>query len=65
MPAARQEVASAELGGRIFVIGGYDSRGDSTDSVFVYDPAANAWSRAAPLPFSNNHAAAAVAGGVV
>ena len=63
MPAARQEVASAELGGRIFVIGGYDSRGDSTDSVFVYDPAANAWSRAAPLPFSNNHAAAAVAGG--
>jgi N-acetylneuraminic acid mutarotase len=63
MPAARQEVASAELGGKIFVIAGFDSRGDSTDSIFVYDPAANAWSQAAPLPFANNHAGAAVASG--
>src|SRR5205823_547863 len=51
------------LGGKIYVLGGYDAGGASSDSVFVYDPARNGWSSAAPLPFANNHAGAAVAGG--
>ena len=63
MPAARQELASAVLNGLIYVIGGYDSAGQSTNSVFVYNPSANTWSTAAPLPIVNNHGAAAVANG--
>ena len=63
MPAARQEIATAVLNGLIYVIGGYDSTGQSTSSVFVYNPQSNAWSTAASLPIVNNHGAAAVANG--
>ena len=63
MPAARQELATAVLGGLIYVIGGFDAGGQSTDSVFVYNPQSNTWSTAASLPIVNNHGAAAVAGG--
>jgi len=55
MPQSRQEVAAAVLGGRIFVIGGYDSEGMSTRSVFVYEPSSDSWSTAAPLPIVTNH----------
>ena len=41
MPARRQEVATAALGGKIFVIGGYDPHLEPSDSVFVFDTAAN------------------------
>jgi len=61
MPEARQELASAALGGKIFVIAGFDSGGEATNSVFVYDPASNGWSRAAPLPIVNEHPGADVA----
>ena len=63
MPAARQEIATAVLNGLIYVIGGYDSSGQSTSSVFVYNPQSNTWSIAASLPIVNNHGAAAVASG--
>src|SRR5436190_896637 len=59
MPAARQELSSAVLNGLIYVIGGYDSAGQSTSSVFVYHPQSNSWSTAASLPIANNHGAAA------
>src|SRR5438067_2530269 len=65
MPEARQELASAALGGKIFVIAGFDSGGEATNSVFVYDPASNGWSRAAPLPIVNEHPGAAVAHGTL
>ena len=41
MPAARQEIATAVLNGLIYVIGGFDSAGQSTSSVFVYNPQSN------------------------
>jgi len=63
MPQSRQEVAAAVLGGRIFVIGGYDSEGMSTSSVFVYEPSSDSWSTAAPIPIVTNHPGAAVAAG--
>jgi len=65
MPEARQELASAALGAKIFVIAGFDSGGEATSSVFVYDPASNGWSRAAPLPIVNEHPGAAVARGTL
>src|SRR5262249_35544066 len=61
MPTARQEIAVAVLDGKVFVIGGYDANGQSTATVEVYDPRANAWMRAAPLPIATNHNAAATA----
>lgn len=63
MPAPRQELATAVLNGKIYVLGGYDENGLSTDSVFVYNPAADTWATANPLPRPNNHNCAAVAGG--
>ena len=63
MPAARQELATAVLSGLLYVIGGFDQTGQSTDSVFVYYLASNSWTTAASLPIVNNHGAAAVVGG--
>ncbi len=65
MPEPRQELASAVLDKKIFVIAGFDSGGEATNSVFVYDPASNGWSRAAPLPIVNEHPGAAVAHGTL
>src|SRR6266542_3897347 len=63
MPSMRQEVSTAAFEGKIFVLAGYDSRGLSTDTVEVYDPETDTWSRRASLPLPTNHNAAAVAGG--
>ena len=38
MPTARTEVAGSVLDGKIYVVGGYDESGKTTDVVEVYDP---------------------------
>ena len=63
MPTARQELATAALNGKVYVIGGYDSRLLSSNLVEVYDPGTNTWTSAHPIPFALNHNSAAVAGG--
>ncbi len=63
MPLARQELATAVLNGKIYVIAGYDAGGLSTKNVQVYNTATNIWSSAANNPIPNNHNAAAVAAG--
>jgi len=63
MPSARQEVSTAVLNGKIYVIAGFDSSGASTSTVEVYNPATNSWASAQPLPIANNHNNAAVAAG--
>lgn len=66
MPSARQEISTAALNGQIFVIAGYDSDAQSTDTVYVFDPPpTNTWSSAAPLPIATNHNAAAVAASMI
>ena len=45
MPSARTEVAVAEVGGKIYVVGGF--RGER--ELEVYDPAADRWSRGASI----------------
>ncbi len=59
LPEARQEVAVAQLAGRIYVIGGF--RGDLSiaDTVEVYDPPTDSWSTTQPYPTPIHHAAAA------
>src|SRR5688500_5900089 len=63
VPTARQEVATAVLNGKIYVIAGFDINGASTSTVEFYDPASDRWATAASIPLVNNHNAAAVAGG--
>jgi uncharacterized protein (TIGR03437 family) len=63
VPSVRQEISTAVLDGKIFVIAGFNSTGGSTSTVEVYDPQTNTWSSAAPLPIATNHNAAAVASG--
>ena len=65
MPTARQEISTAVLNGKVFVIAGFNSAGNSTNTVEVYDPLTNTWSSAAPLPIITNHNAAAVAAGTL
>src|SRR3954469_24457727 len=54
MPSARTEVAVAEVGGKIYVVGGF--RGER--ELEGYDPAAERWSRGASIPRSVHHTAA-------
>jgi N-acetylneuraminic acid mutarotase len=63
MPSDRQELASAALNGKIYVIGGLDPDGFPTDTVDVYNPATNSWASAAPNPTVVDHNNAAVAAG--
>jgi N-acetylneuraminic acid mutarotase len=56
--------AAVHLGGRIYVIGGFEGLGNvPTDRVRVYDLTARTWSEAAPLPAPRGgHAAVVLAG---
>lgn len=47
------------LDGLIYVIGGFDAQGRSSDVVEAYDPASDSWRRIAPLPEPRDHAMAA------
>jgi N-acetylneuraminic acid mutarotase len=63
MSEARQEVGVAELGGRIYVAGGFRVGGARTTTLEIYDPGSNSWSFGAPLPVALDHPAAASLGG--
>jgi N-acetylneuraminic acid mutarotase len=54
MPSERTEVAVAEVGGKIYVLGGF--RGEL--ELEIYSPAADRWSRGAAVPRAVHHAAA-------
>lgn len=58
-PIARQEVASASLDGRVWVIGGLTAAGASA-AVESYDPATDRWAAGPDLPVAVHHAAATV-----
>ena len=59
LPTPRSEIAGAALNGKIYIIGGFDGRGQATRSVEVYDPIADKWTNAASLPQPLEHTAAA------
>jgi N-acetylneuraminic acid mutarotase len=65
MPEARAHMASALLGGKIFVCGGVKLRGNQrvqTNRVDIYDPAADRWSEGAPMPTAREGQAVTVDG---
>lgn len=59
MPTARGALAMAELGGKLFAIGGYDGVADSA-AVEVFDPSSNTWSARPSLPTPRDHLTVAV-----
>src|SRR5262245_28745084 len=54
MPSARTEVAVAEVGGKIYVVGGFGGERE----LEIYDPQTERWSRGAPITRALHHAAA-------
>src|ERR1700682_161977 len=65
MPSERQELATAVLNGKIYVLAGYEDMNPprSTRTVDVYNPPTDTWVTRNPLPYPNNHNCAAVAAG--
>src|SRR3954471_9381403 len=59
----RQEMAVAELNGRIYAIGGFRAGSTRANTVEAYDPTSDSWQTMAPLPIGLNHPLAATAGG--
>jgi len=62
-PIARYEAGGAQVGGKLYVFGGYvNGRIESTARSDVYDPATNGWRRIADMPVQLTHSPAVVVG---
>ena len=55
LPSSRTEVTGAEVGGRLYVIGGFGQGGNLVEA---YHPRTDRWEQRAPVPVSLHHAAA-------
>jgi N-acetylneuraminic acid mutarotase len=64
MPTARGALSVSVHEGKLYAIGGYEGRVNSS-AVEVYDPVRNSWSARAPLPTPRDHLATAAVGGKV
>ena len=62
MPSARSEVGAAEVGGKIYVMGGYEKNGNLVEE---YDPATDSWRGRASLPKPLHHIGAAALNGKI
>lgn len=61
----RQEVAVAALNGKIYVIGGILSNGNTANTVEEYDPVTDTWQFVAPLPAPLHHTTATTVNGKI
>lgn len=59
----RLEAGVVALGGRVYVLGGFDGTGAVVGRVEEYDPVANSWRTRAPLPRPLHHVNVAALGG--
>jgi N-acetylneuraminic acid mutarotase len=55
LPTANSEMAVAEANGKIYVLGGYPSSGESVTTVQVYDTATDMWTMGPALPEPLHH----------
>jgi len=67
MPTARFSLAAAVVGGKLYALGGLDGtggyKGNSHDTVEVYNPATDTWAAVAPMPTARGSLAAGVVDG--
>lgn len=63
LPSPRTEVQIAQIGSRLYVLGGYSSRTDFESRVDVFSAATGSWFAAPPLPRGGNHLAVAAGNG--
>ena len=63
MPDPRGEVAAAQVGSEIAVVGGFERGGANSARVDAYSPARDTWRRLPDLPVSVDHAMAAASNG--
>jgi N-acetylneuraminic acid mutarotase len=59
----RSEMAIADLGGKVYVIGGYPPGRIPSNVVQVYDPATDSWTLGPPTPVPLHHSHAVAVGG--
>jgi N-acetylneuraminic acid mutarotase len=59
MSVPRTEIAATSIGSRIYVIGGFDADGATTNIVEVYNPRNDIWSEGKELPIALHHTVAA------
>jgi len=52
IPSARQQIGAAELGGKIYVPGGYTTVFTPSNVLQIYDPATDTWTTGAPMPLA-------------
>ncbi len=62
---ATQETATVALGGKLYVLGGFNGASGVIAAVQVFDPATCAWSAGPPLPMTVHHVNAAVHGDTI
>src|SRR5262245_61637652 len=60
MNEPRQELAAAEVDGKIYAVGGLGGRANANE---IYDPVTDQWSLGADLPVGTDHAWAVSVGG--
>jgi N-acetylneuraminic acid mutarotase len=65
LPTPRIWPAAVTLNDRIYVIGGMNGFGQTTDTVEIYDPFKDSWSDGPPLPEGRHHVGAAVLEGKI
>src|SRR3972149_6560685 len=49
MPSSRQELAVAEVGGKVYAVGGFGDSYEPVETVEAYDPAADRWEARGPV----------------
>ena len=65
MPTARAALATAEVGGRVYAIGGLDQADNSLDVVERFNPRSGRWTTSLPLPQPRARPGAASLGGLL
>jgi N-acetylneuraminic acid mutarotase len=65
MITPRTDFTGASLNEKIYIIGGFNNKGKTMNTVEYYDPKTDRWSTASPLPEQLDHPAAAVYNGTL
>jgi len=65
LPTPRTDFTDTSINEKIYIIGGFNNKGKTSDTVEIYDTKTNVWSSASPLPIPLDHTAAAAYNGSI